>query len=193
MNIKEVWQEITSTINIKKTASKAGREVKYLAVDLGVLFVKLWIYAGTAAIFGSVAFKIIAVGGIEAVLAELMAATCVNNSTIPCDFQSLLAGAGLALVICTGLAIAVMREVVKMEVVPFEDQYEPSRGYNDTMAEVLRDIQGLGGLESLHAFGNFKGIHYTTLRRYIDRYERDGYVTIHSSGKGAALEVRLAK
>jgi len=172
-----------------------GKDIKYMAADLASLFVTLVIYLTASVLIGMLVFKILAVGGIEAVLAQLMAVTCVNNPGIPCDFYSLLAGIGLSLVILTGLAIAIMRETLKIERVPFQTPEDPGPciSYNVEMVDVLRTIQKLGGVENLNGLANWKGIPVTSIRRYVTQFEKDGYVTVHSSGKGSPLEIRLVK
>jgi Na+-transporting methylmalonyl-CoA/oxaloacetate decarboxylase gamma subunit len=142
-------------------------------------------------LFGGLTFKIIAVGGIEAVLADLMASTCTNNTAIPCDYQALLGAAGMALVIVTSWFIYFIRVIGSAEEEFNTEDKEPSRAYNDDMADILADIQNLGGVENLKALAEWKGIPYTTLRRYVKRFEIDGYVMVISNGKGSPVVVEV--
>lgn len=192
---KTVFQNVRD--RIRAAGPETGRDIKYVALDLATLLVTLAVYAVASVALGLIVFKILAVGGIEALIAELMATTCINSAGIPCDFNTLYAGIGLTLVVLTGLAVAVLRETVKMERVPFQDVQDdpgPSRVYNDEMIKVLRYIQALGGVEDiqgLKGLGDWLGIPYTSMRRYVEQYQRDGYVTIHNNGKGAPVRIQL--
>ena len=185
--------------NIKDRLIKAGpatgQDIIETTLSLASLFLTLVIYLVASVLIGFVVYKILAVGGIEAVLAQLMAAACVNNSGVPCDFNTLLAGTGLTLVILAGAAIAIMRETLKIENVPFYDDLTqdlgPCKNYNSEMTEVLNTIQKLGGVENLHGLAAWKGIPYTTMRNYITTFENDGYVKVNSTGKGAPVRIDL--
>lgn len=191
---KTVFESIKD--RIREAGPETSRDIKYVALDLATLLVTLMVYTVAAASIGALVYKILAVGGIEAVLAQLMAATCINRAGIPCDFNTLLAGVGLTLVILTGLAVAVLRETVKMENVSFQDLADagPCRAYTEEMSKVLRYVQALGGvdtIEGLKGLGNWLGIPYTTMRRYMEQFKKDGYITIESNGRGAPVQIRL--
>lgn len=179
----------------QKAGPGTGKDVKYVIVDLANLFLTLVIYLVASVLIGFVAFKVLAVGGIEAIMAQLMAVTCVNNPGIPCDYNTLIGGIGLSLIILTGVAIAIVRETIKIEKVPFRDAEDITGRltYTKEMNNTLRTIQKLGGAENLKGLADWKGIPYTTIRRYVEQFEKDGYITIHSSGKGAPLEIRLVQ
>lgn len=182
---------------MKTAGPETTKDIKYVAVDLASLFLTLFVYLTASVMIGMIVFKIILVGGIEAVLAQMMAVTCVNSPGIPCDFNVMLAGIGLSLVVLTGAAIAIMRETLKIEKVPFQDADNNRSGgclsYNVEMVDVLSTVQKLGGVENLNGLANWKGIPVTTMRRYVYQFQKDGYVTVHSKGKGSPLDVRLVK
>lgn len=193
--------EKTVIEDLRRRMAAAGpgtsKDVRTVIMDMASLFVTLIIYLTASVLIGLVVYKIIVVGGIEAVLAQLMANTCATNPAVPCDFTTLLAGTGLSLVILTGLAISIFRQTIKMEDVPFYD-IEPSNGasrnYNEDMVKVLRYIQALGGVDdikNLRGLGDWIGVPYTSMRRYVSRYQADGYIVIQNNGQGAPMEIRL--
>lgn len=190
---RTILQEIKERIISAGPAT--GQDIIKTIVDLGELLLTLIIYLTASVLIGGIVYKILAVGGIEAVIAQLMAATCVNSAGIPCDYNALLAGVGLSLVILTAAAIAIMRETLKIEKVPFYDDLDPDPGpcknYNSEMISVLRTIQKLGGVENLHGLAAWKGIPYTSMRRYVDQFQQDGYVKVNSNGKGAPVRIDL--
>jgi len=48
-------------------------------------------------------------------------------------------------------------------------------------------------LITARSLANYKGIPYSTLRRWVEKYEADGYVKIENNGKGKPVEVYLTK
>ena len=193
--------EKTVLQDLRRRLAEAGpgtsKDIKTVIMDMASLFVTLIIYLTASVLIGLVVFNIIVVGGIEAVLAQLMANTCAANAAVPCDFTTLLAGIGLSLVILTALAIAIFRQAAKIEDVPFyavEPTNGASRNYNEDQVKVLRYIQALGGVDdikNLRGLGDWIGIPYTSMRRYVDRYQADGYITVQNNGQGAPMEIRL--
>ena len=126
-----------------------------------------------------------------------MVSACTNSAAVPCEFNTLLGGIGLSLVFVTGFFIAFMRLVGILrngennEILHFmEAEIEPSKSYNDELALLLKDIQGLGYIDNLLGYAQWKNIPYTTMRRRVEQLEKDGYVKIHSNGKGTPVEVR---
>jgi hypothetical protein len=189
LKLKEIVQSIKTRDNLART----GEDIKYVAVDSGVLFVTLAAYLTAAVLLALVVYGVMAAGGIAGILAQLMAVSCINGIT--CEFDALMGGAGLSLVLITGATIAIIRETAKIERVPFQDNEntEPCRFYSDEMNKALETIQRLGGVENLHSLANFKGIPYTTMRRYVEKFETDGYVKVINNGKGKPVEVNLIR
>lgn len=197
--LKEKFDNMIKKVNPDKV-DQVGKRVEEFAGDM-IMPMTEWIKAGFVGIVisvftGLIAFKILAVGGLAVVFADLMASTCVNTA-VACEYNSLMGGLGFSLVFLTSFVIAFAKLIIYLEDVDrieyevIED--EPCRSYNEDMVKTLKTIQSLGGIENLMALANFKGIHYTTLRRYVEKFEEDGYVTVHSNGKGKPVEVRLAK
>lgn len=198
-NIKVKFDNMIKKINPDKV-DRIGKEIELMAEPfvvnmaewIKVVFVSLVI----SVFMGLIVFKILAVGGLAVVFADLMASTCVNSG-IACEYNSLMGALGFALVFLTSLFISFAKSILYFDNITKVDfeilDNEPCRSYNEDMVKTLTTIQSLGGIENLLALANFKGIHYTTLRRYVDKFEEDGYVTIHSNGKGKPVEVRLAK
>ena len=192
--LKKFWKK--NRLEVSQEISQAGRDAEYLAENLVDTLVMLVTFAAGSVIFGLITFKIIAVGGIEAVLAELMASTCATNAAVPCDFQTLLAGIGLALVVTTSLFISVVKSLVLadnnfMADPPVKEVDNPCQFYNNDMSDLLVEIRKLGGVENLHSLAQWKGLSYSTLRRYVLRFEKDGYVKVKSNGKGKPVIVEL--
>lgn len=182
-------------IEYKEIESRA-KEFSYIAYGLAD-----WVaIAGVAIIMsvflGLIIFKILVVGGLSAVLADLMYSTCVSTN-IPCDFNTLLGGIGLSLMVVTTFFITTMKLVVRENVLfqeeMIEDDQEPCRFYNEKQVEVLRLIQAMKGTKNLSKFSTFTEIPYMTIRNYMDQYEKDGYIKQHSNGKGTQVEIEVIK
>ncbi len=181
---------------IKAAGPATGRDIQHVTINAGKLLVTLAGYLVAAVGLGLIVFRIIATGGITALLAQLMATSCVNSAAIPCDFNTLLAGIGLAIVILTGLAIAIMRQAIELERVEFTDTIEstePSRSYNAEMAKLLRDIRGLRVIDGIKGLADLRGMAVTTARRHCEQFEKDGYIVIYSNGKGSATRIEAIK
>lgn len=200
--MKEKFEKMINKLNPEKV-DQLGEDIGKFAGDF-MWTVGEWIKAAAVAIIisvfmGLIVFKILAVGGLAAMFADLMASTCINTG-VPCEYNALMGGLGFALVFLTSFAIAFIKlfmffeKIIDIDEIEFEVlEDEPCRRYNEDMVKALTTIQNLGGHENLRSLSVFMKIHYTTLRRYVDKFEEDGYVTIHSDGKGKPVEVRLAK
>jgi len=197
--IKAKFDSMIKKINPDKI-DRIGKDLESLAAPFLINmaeWIKLVAVALVISVFmGLIVFKILAVGGLAVVFADLMASTCVNTG-VACEYNSLMGALGFALVFLTSLVISFVKSILHIENITKVEfdviDNEPCRSYNEDMVKTLTTIQSLGGIENLMALANFKGIHYTTLRRYVDKFEEDGYVTVHSNGKGKPVEVRLAK
>ena len=199
MNIKELWKNIKKVPGeIKyKDIEETGKDIGYFAYDLAEWVAIAGVAIISSTFLGLIVYKIMAVGGIPAIFAELMASACLDNPAVPCEFNTLMGGVGLAVVVLTAFTIALIRMVNKFETVPFDyffdNQDEPCRHYNEKQVKVLRVIQALGGEQNLLKFANYQDIPYTTMRNYMEQFEKDGYIAIHSNGKGAPLSIELIK
>lgn len=194
MNTKDIWARVKKSIKFEDIES-AGKEIGYFAFDLAE-----WIIiAGTgimvSTFLGLIVYKIMAVGGIPAIFAELMASACLNNPVVPCEVNTLLGGVALTLVVLTGFSLALIRLTAYFEKVPFTyvGEDEPCKHYNAKQIKVLRTLQALGGEKNLRKFANYQEIPYSTLRNYLDQFERDGYITVRSNGKGAPIHIDINK
>ena len=189
---KKLFEKIKET-NFQPIAETADKSVWYIAEMVGLVFIALVVsvFAGLAV------FKIMAVGGLAFVFADLMVFTCTTTG-IPCEINTLMGGIGLALVVLTSLVIATARIVTSDQSFFNGPEYEyldgePSRVYNDQQVYFLRFIQALGGLKNLRKYANVLDIPYTTAKNHVDQFERDGYVKIHSNGQGSQLDIEVLK
>lgn len=180
-----------------KDVEKGAKKFSYIAYDLAEWVIIAGIAIMSSTFLGLIVFKIMAEGGLSAILAELMASTCINSDNIPCEFNSLLGGIGLSLMVVTTFFITTMklitRETVLFDVDFDKDNEEPCRNYNSAQVETLRIIQALGGAKNLMKLANYRDTPYTTMRNYVDQFERDGYVKIHSEGKGSQIEIEVLR
>lgn len=162
-------------------------------VDLGKNFVT-WLTraieaVAVSAVLAAVVYFIIADGGIEALLARTMAAACRDNPAVSCDFQTTLAILGMALVLLTSMVIYALRLFNTQLNGLVIDEPEISNNYNDDMVSLLRDIQRLKVVKNLKGLADWKGMAPTTVHRYVDIFEKDGYVSVTRNGKGSPTEV----
>lgn len=191
--IKEKWERIKK---IKyNDVEKGAKEFSYIAFDLAEWIVIAGIAIMFSSFLGLIIFKIMAVGGLSAVIADLMASTCVNSTSIPCDFNVLMGGIGLSLMVVTTFFITTMK-LISVENVMFQvDKInnEPCRNYNSAQVETLRIIQAMNGTTNLRKFATYMQTPYSTARNYMDQFERDGYIKIHSNGQGTQIEIEVLK
>lgn len=163
------------------------------AGGLGKTFVKWFTNAIEAVVVSSmlaaVVYLIIRDGGIEALLARTMAAACLSNPSLDCEYQNVLGVLGMSLVLLTSIVIYSMRLFNDLFNQVNIDKEEMSRSYNDDMISLLTDIQRLQTVENLKGLADWKGMAYTTVQRYIKTFEQDGYVTVVRNGKGSPTEV----
>jgi len=186
-----------SNIEYQEIESRA-KEFSYFAYSLADWVAIAGVAIVMSVFLGLIIFKILAVGGLSAVLADLMYSTCVSTN-IPCDFNTLLGGVGLSLMVVTTFFITTMKMVVREnvifqdELIDMEDDKEPCRNYNTKQIEMLRLIQSLKGTKNLRKFSAFADIPYMTARNYMDLFERDGYIKVHSNGQGSQVEIEVIK
>ena len=184
INLKEMFNKIRY-----KDVENSAKEVSYFAYDLAE-----WItIAGTAILMstflGLIVLKIMAVGGIPAVLADLMASTCTGTG-IPCDFNLLLGGVGLSLVVITTFFITTMKLTqFQIDFAMEEENSNPCESYNDQQLTALKVIQAVDGQPSYNRIANFLDIPYTTFRSYMDKFEADGYVKTQRNGQGSRFKL----
>jgi len=182
-------------IEYQEIESRA-KEFSYIAYGLADWVAIAGIAIVMSVFLGLIIFKIMAVGGLSAVLADLMYSTCVSTN-IPCDFNTLLGGIGLSLMVVTTFFITTIKLVVRENVIfqdeMYEDEKEPCRNYNGKQIEVLRLIQSMNGTKNLSKFATFTEIPYMTIRNYMDLFERDGYIKQYSNGKGSQVEIEVVK
>ena len=107
-------------IRTREGLPETGQDLKTFVLDQGQLVIYLVAYLVMNTLLALIVFNIMAAGGLAGVFASLMAAACTNSDAIPCDFNLLLGSIGLALVILTGAAVAIWREIVKIEKIPFD-------------------------------------------------------------------------
>jgi len=191
---KKIKQKL-SRIKYKDIESGA-KEFSCIAYDLAEWITIAGVAIISSVFLGLIIFKIFAVGGLSAVLADLMYATCTSTG-IPCEVNLLLGGVGLSLMVITTFFITTM-QLITREHVMFSDEIEldrdePCRYYNDKQSEILRIIQAMKGTTNLRKFSTYMETPYTTTRNYMDQFERDGYIKIHSNGKGTQVEIEVIK
>ena len=181
---KEFFQKIKY-----KDIEKEAKEFGYFAFDIAD-----WIaIAGTAILMstflGLIVFKIMSVGGIPAVLADLMVSTCISTG-IPCEFNSLLGGVGLSLVVITTFFITTMRlSLYQFKYMEMGDQDEKCHSYSEREKVALKVIQAVNGEMSYNRTANFLDIPYTTFRSYMDKFESDGYLVTERNGQGTPVKI----
>ena len=180
-----------------KDVEKGAKSFSYIAYDLAEWIVIAGVAIMASTFLGLIVFQIIALGGLSGVLANLMASTCINSTNIPCDFNTLLGGIGLSLMVVTTFFITTMKLVTREHVMFMEeikgDEDEPCRNYNSTQVETLRIVQAMNGTKNLRKFATYMETAYSTARNYMELFERDGYIKIHSSGKGTQIEIEVIK
>jgi len=199
---------------IKNTAINTGRAIyknwNYLLMEANIesediaqntidLLFKMVAALGASVVLGLTTYNIIATGGLAALLAQLMAYTCTGSDNIPCNFNTLLGGVGMALVLVTSIAIVTLRvirdaenKIANSSIYDTEKEKDPVKYYNEEMADVLRFIIALGPeIECLRTLAIYKGINYSTLRRWVYQFQSDGYVRVHSNGKGAPVRIEV--
>lgn len=190
--MKQTFQKIRY-----KDIEKGAKELSYIAYDLAEWIAIAGIAIMISSFLGLIIFKIMALGGLSAILADLMASTCINSNTIPCDFDSLLGGIGLSLMVITTFFITTMKLITREHVMFADeiglDENEPCRNYNSAQVETLRVIRALNGEKNLRKFATYMEIPYSTARNYMEIFERDGYIKIHSNGKGTQVEIEVIK
>ena len=179
-----------------KDFENGAKEFSYIAYDLADWVVVAGIAIMMSVFLGLIIFKILAVGGLSAVLADLMYSTCASTN-IPCEFNSLLGGIGLSLMVVTTFFITTIKLVVKENVLFREelisDFQEPCRNYNDKQIEFLRILQAMNGTTNLRKFSTYMETPYTTTVNYIDLFERDGYIKKHSNGQGTQVNIEVLR
>jgi len=189
---------------MKKNFKKLFKNVNYSDIETGAKqFTSIaydladWVVIAGIAIISSVmlgllVFKIMAVGGLSAVLAELMASTC--DPGVYCDFNIRMGGIGLALVVVTTFFVATIQLINYPRVSGLFDENkhtEPCKYYNEQQVEMLRTLQAMGGTKNLRRFANLMDIPYTTARNHIGQFKRDGYIKIHTNGQGSQIEIEV--
>lgn len=188
------WKEKGPEISkgARKTLSK---ELSYAAEDVGSLgrnFVKWFFRAieavAVSAVLASVVYLIVLDGGIEAILARTMVAGCQSIPGMVCEFQPAYAVLAMSLVLLTSLVIYAMR-LLTLTSIDIIQEKELCQSYNDDMISLLTDIQRLREVENLKGLADWKGMAYTTARRYVETFERDGYVEVERNGKGSPINV----
>ena len=137
---------------------------------------------------GLIVLKIMVVGGISAVLADLMASTCTTTG-IPCDFNLLLGGIGLSLVVITTFFITTIKLTQFQIDFAMDGDPLPYENYNEQQLTALKVIQAVDGKPSYNRIANFLDIPYTTFRGYMDRFEKDGYVKTQRNGQGTPVQI----
>jgi len=187
--IKNMWEKIKP--GIAQVLNRAGSDADRYGDKALDYIIVLITFLVLSAVFAAVTFVIVAAGGLETIIAQQMAAACINNPGVPCDYQLLLATVGMTLVLITSWSIYFFRTVINAENSFNAQDTDPSAEYTEHMKSVLIDIQTLGGVENLNALADWKGIPYTTLRRWVSQFEKDGYVTVHSNGRGCPVTVDL--
>lgn len=190
-----LWKKIVAFTS--PAGEGLAEDIKYLTTSIASLFAWLISLQVTAVIVALAGYQIMAAGGVEAVIAQLMAATCANNPNIPCEFNVLLGGVALALIILSSLAVTVNAAIIYIsentDSAEMAIEQQPSSCYNEEMVRLLRTIQDLRTVENLKGLADWKGMALTTARRYCEQFERDGYIKIYSNGKGSPVRIETLK
>jgi len=159
-----------------------------------VIIIAIAIIAST--FLGLAVYKILAMGGLSYLIADLMVSTC-SATGIPCEYNMLLGGVGLTFVLLTSFLIATVRIIGTDEhpdmIFHEMDNPEPCEVYNSKQVELLRLIQAMNGVNNLRKYANLIDLPYTTAQNYVKQFERDGYITIKSNGQGSQLEIEVVK
>ena len=192
--MKKRFKEMIEGIETYDLANSA--ETTVLRFGEQVIIVAIAILSST--FLGLAVYKIMAMGGLSYLIADLMASTC-SSTGIPCEFNSLLGGVGLTLVLLTSFLIATVRIIVseeRQENIFYKNEIvdvAPCMSYNAKQVELLRLIQAMNGINNLRKFANLIDLPYTTAQNYVKQFERDGYVSINSNGQGSRLEIQVVK
>jgi len=186
---------------LKRRLIEAGpstsQDIRREAIDALNLIPTLAAYLVTAVLTGLFAFKIIAAGGLAAVMANLMASACMNSVSVPCEFNSLLAGMALALTVTTSLFYIIANETKRLDQIEFTDlnngmdQPEYSSIEKNKVFKYLVALGGIDDIRNLSGLGAWIGVSYSTMYRYVKEFEKDGHIVITKNGSGIPMEIRI--
>lgn len=166
---------------------------KDLIWDINERFMEGLAVLTISALMGLLSFSLLAQpDGIAGVLGRMMAKTCVETGY--CDYWTLLGAVGLAMVLLTSFTVYTMMVIRKEERNMGEDDsakdQEIYEKYKGKQLEVLEEIRGLKVVDSLSGYNAYKGLNYSTLYRWVQQFEKDGYVQIEGNGAGSPLKVK---
>ena len=163
-------------------------DYKDLILDANQTFMEILAVLVSSTLLGLMAYYLLAQpGGLVGVLAGVMAKTCAVTGY--CEFQGLFGSLGFAITALTSFTIYTMLIIKKGEDSIDTAPAVTNGQYKGEQLEVLEKIQGLGVVESLSSFGNYLGVPYGTLHRWVKEFEEDGLVRIKSNGSGSPMRI----
>jgi hypothetical protein len=165
---------------------------KDLIIDTNITFMEILAVIVTSALLGLMTFNLLSTpGGLPGVFASIMVQAGQAVGTY--DFQMLFAGLGLAMVLLTSFSAFTMM-IIKEGVDRIGNDNNSSPvvkipPYPKEQYEALLFIQSMGEVENLAKMIQWVNAPYQTLYRWVEEFEKDGFVKIHRNGKGSPLKI----